>query len=292
MDFVHLDVFASCPFSGNSVTVFFPSTWPTPGQMLAITQEFRHFESIFARPAGSSGHWSARVFDLAEELDFAGHPVLGAAAALHGRLGGDRARLWSFDLPARTVTVQTTVTGGGYSAILDQGRPEYGPPVNAAMLGPVLRGLGLSAADLTPDLRPAVISTGLRYLLIPVSAAALARASIVVADFASRLSAAGAQYVYLLDPDRPEGRHWDNAGRPEDVATGSAAGPVAAYLAQAGRVRPNEAFILHQGRHAGRPSQLRAEAHGSAADITRVRVGGDVALVATGKLRSTPEPAQ
>ena len=40
----------------------------------------------------------------------------------------------------------------------------------------------------------------------------------------------GADFVYVLDPDRPEGRTWDNSGLTEDVATGSAAGPTAAYL--------------------------------------------------------------
>ena len=37
----------------------------------------------------------------------------------------------------------------------------------------------------------------------------------------------GAKFAYVLDPQRPEGRTWDNAGRVEDVATGSAAGPAA-----------------------------------------------------------------
>jgi len=52
----------------------------------------------------------------------------------------------------------------------------------------------------------------------------------------------------VLDPDRPEGRTWDNRGVTEDVATGSAAGPVAAYLISLG-VRPaDKAFQVVESR--------------------------------------------
>ena len=241
MKFQHVDVFADAPFTGNSVTVFLADGTAATGQMLSITREFRHFESIFLWPTAAGSRWRARVFDLEGELDFAGHPVLGAAAVLHDRAGGDATRQWTIELSAKTVTVQTARDrtardrtprdGTGFRATLDQGRPGYGPSVSGAAAAPILHGIGLCAADLTPGLEPAVVSTGLRYLVIPVSAAALARAAITAADFASRLAAVSAQFAYLLDPDALEGRHWTNDGRTEDIATGSAAGTVGAYLA-------------------------------------------------------------
>jgi trans-2,3-dihydro-3-hydroxyanthranilate isomerase len=288
MDFQHVDVFADTPFTGNSLTVFLSDGAVTAAQMLSVTREFRHFESIFLRPTAAPDRWRARVFDLEEELGFAGHPVLGAAAVLHDRVGGDTTRWWTIELPAKTVTVQTTVDGTDFHAVLDQGRPEYGPSVTGAALGPVLDGIGLGAADLVSGLAPAVVSTGLRYLVIPVFGPALARAAIAVPDFAFRLAATGAQFAYLLDPDSLEGRHWTNDGRTEDVATGSAAGTVGAYLARAGRVALDQAFVLHQGRFTGRPSRLQVEPRGRAGDIAQVLVGGQVALVAKGTLRSLP----
>jgi PhzF family phenazine biosynthesis protein len=296
MDFQHVDVFADTPFTGNSLTVFLSDGAVTAGQMLSVTREFRHFESIFLEPTAAEDRWRARVFDLEEELGFAGHPVLGAAAVLHDRAGGDTTRQWTISLPAKTVTVQTTRDGAVFRAVLDQGRPEYGPSVTGAavasvltsVLASVLDGIGLGAADLVPGLEPAVVSTGLRYLVIPVSAAALGRAAITAPDFGGRLAAAGAQFAYLLDPDGLEGRHWTNDGRTEDVATGSAAGTVGAYLARAGRVALNQPFVLHQGRFTGRPSQLRVEPRGRDGDVAQVLVGGQVALVAQGTLRSLP----
>ena len=285
MDFQHVDVFADIPFTGNSVTVFLDDSTLATGQMLSITQEFRHFESIFLHPTAAETRWRARVFDLVGELDFAGHPVLGAAAVLHDHIGGESSRSWTVELPGKTVTVQTTRHGTVFRATLDQGRPVYEPSVTGAAAAAILHGIGLCAADLRPGLEPAVVSTGLRYLVVPVSAA---RAS-AAADFAGRLAAVGAQFAYLLDPDGLEGRHWTNDGRIEDIATGSAAGTVGAYLARAGRVPLNRPFVLHQGRFTGRPSQIRVEPRGSAGDIARVLVGGQVAPVARGTLRSLPQ---
>jgi trans-2,3-dihydro-3-hydroxyanthranilate isomerase len=292
MEFQHVDVFAGAPFTGNSLTVFLADGTVGTGQMLSITREFRHFESIFLWRTAVDSRWRARVFDLEGELDFAGHPVLGAAAALHDRAGRDTTRQWTIELPAKTVTVQTTRDGSIFRATLDQGRPVYGPSVTGAVVSPVLDGIGLCAADLMPGLEPAVVSTGLRYLVIPVSGSALARAAITAADFASRLAAVGAQFAYLLDPDGLEGRHWTNDGRTEDIATGSAAGTVGAYLARAGRVALNQPFTLHQGRFTGRPSQIQVEPCGSAGDIARILVGGQVTLVATGTLRNLPRLTQ
>jgi len=44
--------------------------------MTRITQEMPHFESVFLTPDPANDRILAgRVFDLAEELDFAGHPL-------------------------------------------------------------------------------------------------------------------------------------------------------------------------------------------------------------------------
>jgi trans-2,3-dihydro-3-hydroxyanthranilate isomerase len=288
MDFQHVDVFAGEAFTGNSLTVFIDDGSLSSGQLLAITQEFRHFESVFLTATKTPDRWRARVFDLFGELDFAGHPILGAAAALHARHGGGEVRSWLMDLPVGTIGVETVSSGTGFRATMDQGRPDYGPTVAGPGLAHVLQGIGLQAADLAAGFEPAVVSTGLRYLLIPVTPAALGRAGITVSDFAGRLAAVGAQFAYLLDPDHLEGRHWNNDGRAEDVATGSAAGTVGAYLARSESVPMNESFVLHQGRFVGRPSRLHVTPQGEPGNVMRVLVSGDVRLVAQGTLAATP----
>jgi predicted PhzF superfamily epimerase YddE/YHI9 len=134
------------------------------------------------------GRVSARIFTAEEELPFAGHPVIGAAAALHR-------------LPMQ------------------------------------------------------VASTGLTYLIVPVTHG-LDRAQIAVRDFEERLASVGAKFVYVFDPDKLEGRSWDNTGALEDVATGTAAGPAAGFLAAHGLAAQDETILINQGRLLGRPSVI------------------------------------
>ena len=90
--------------------------------------------------------------------------------------------------------------------------------------------LGLPATALYPGLPLQVVSTGLPYLIVPVTPEGLAAATIRVHGFEALLRQSGAKFVYVVDPSGGEGRTWDNSGRVEDVATGSAAGRFTAHL--------------------------------------------------------------
>ncbi len=283
MRYHHVDVFAPEPYRGNSLAVFPDATGLSTHQMARITQELRHFESIFLTRDGDDHRWQARVFDLVEELDFAGHPVLGAACVLHELHGDTAPESWTIALPARTVRVTTRRREPGrFAGVLDQGAAEFldEPDVPLADLA---AWFALAEHDLDPDLPPEVVSTGLRYLILPVRAGALDRARIVPSDLAERLDALGAQFAYLLDATTPEGRHWNNDGRLEDVATGSAAGCVAAYLNRHERLDDGQTATLRQGRFLGRTSEIAIRVHDSS-----VEVGGDVVLVGTGALERLP----
>src|SRR6266436_5847432 len=124
-DYVHVDVFSSLPYSGNSLAVFPDARGLTAMQMLRITQELRHFETVFFEPAPQSHTVRARVFDLFEELPFAGHPVIGGAAVLHHGSGRPAPQTWGIELSAKAVAVTTHRTERGYYGLLDQGAPEF-----------------------------------------------------------------------------------------------------------------------------------------------------------------------
>ncbi|PWK64192.1 PhzF family phenazine biosynthesis protein [Streptomyces sp. CG 926] len=288
MRYHHVDVFTDRPYSGNSLAVFPEADPLTGGQMQAITQEMRHFESVFLVRDSSPGRprtWRARVFDLAGELEFAGHPLIGAAAVLHALHGDGDHEAWTLRLPGRPVQVSTERRGPGrYESHLDQGAATFlGRPDPEGLAGL----FALEPADLDPDLPPEVVSTGLRYLVLPVRGDALARARVVEALDAP-LARIGAEFAYLLDAAAMEGRHWSNDGLLEDVATGSGAGCAAAYLRSHGRIGAGERSPLRQGRFTGRPSTMTVSADGHGRDIRPVRVGGGVALVGEGHLRELP----
>jgi PhzF family phenazine biosynthesis protein len=278
-------VFASRPYAGNSLPVFLDAPDLDSRQMLAITQELRHFEAIFLTDTGEADRYGARVFDLFEELPFAGHPIIGAAAALHDRDGSDEARTWTFDLPDKSVTVVTQRTGGGYSGLLDQGPATFLHEVDAT--DEIAAAFNLSADDLHPSLPLAVVSTGLRYLIVPVSSDVLPRASIK-RDITPLLQGLGAQFAVVFDAGALEIRHWNNDGIVEDIATGSAAGTIGAYRLRYCGAATGAAFRLNQGRFTGRPSQMVVEPSGSPDAVHSVKVGGEVAIVGSGRLEVLP----
>ena len=121
-------------------------------------------------------------------------------------------------------------------------------------------------------------------MLLPVTPAGLAKAKQCRLLDVELLNC-GAAFVYLLDVDSLEGRTWDPAGQVEDIATGSAAGPVAAYLVNQGVRGPEQAFSLNQGRFLQRPSRLDV----CVAIDGRVRVGGHVQLLARAELLIDPK---
>jgi trans-2,3-dihydro-3-hydroxyanthranilate isomerase len=289
VQFQLVDVFTSTPYRGNSLSVFPDAGGLSANQMAQITAELRQFESIFLNPAGRQYHWQASIFDLFEELDFAGHPVIGAACVLHHQHGGDKVHgRWTLELASGALTVQTERRGpGAFHAVL--------PHMDAHFLGepsPISRAqvaswFSLLIGDLDTRLPLEVVSTGLRYLIVPVRKGALGRARITHRELDVVLAELGAEYAYLLDAEAGEGRHWNNDGVVEDAATGSAAGCVAAYLHRHGLLGNDQDTELRQGRFTNRPSLISISARSADGGVS-VRVGGEVVLVGSGRLDALP----
>jgi trans-2,3-dihydro-3-hydroxyanthranilate isomerase len=274
-----LDVFAERPLAGNGVAIFPDARQLSSASMQALTQELRQFESVFLLPGASANAYQARIFTMEEELPFAGHPIIGTAALLHHLYCPGASAEWSLQLLAKNVTVRTRRQDRGFYAEMDQGRSEFGAPLAREQALRFAEAFGLSTTELDSRYPATVVSNGLPYLLLPVTAQGLARAKQQRA-LAAELAALGADFVYLLDVDAREGRTWDPLGLIEDIATGSAAGPVAAYLVKYGLQRHDERFRLNQGRFLDRPSRLdvcvAADGH--------VSVGGSVQLLARAEL--------
>ena len=86
-----------------------------------------------------------------------------------------------------------------------------------------------------------------------------------------------------MDIANKQGRTWDNLGLVEDVATGSAAGPVGAYLVKNGFENTDIEIILSQGDFLLRPSKIKITVS-SLNDQNDVYVKGDVCKVAIGQI--------
>jgi trans-2,3-dihydro-3-hydroxyanthranilate isomerase len=279
----HIDVFSRRALQGNGLVVVLDAESLSTAVMQQLTREVRQFETAFLTAVDLPGRSArVRIFTEDEELDFAGHPVLGAAAVLHTLLPAPAAEeSWALAVAQRSVETRTRGAAGWVDAAMDQGVPQLGQAVAGELAEAYRDALNLVHGQLHPALPMQVVSTGLPYLIVPVQAG-LDRARISHPGFEQLLNVSGAKFVYVLDPARPEGRTWDNSGRVEDVATGSAAGPAAGYLLHHGVHPAGEPLLIHQGRFTGRPSTIEVRPGPGG----RLWVGGPVAPVAAGRFHA------
>ena len=283
LDFWLVDVFARQPLSGNGLSVFILDEALSGDAMQSITREMRQFETIFLTRTESDSRINARIFTMEEELPFAGHPVIGAAALLHAEFFAFDAEVnLEFVMQQRNIGVISRRREDSCVVEMDQGAASFDPPLPAAKNAAFLQALNISATDLAPGLPLQVVSTGLPYLIVPV-ASNLDRARIVATDFAVLLESVGAKFAYLLDVNALEGRTWDNDGRVEDIATGSAAGPAAAYLVAHEKYPADEELVISQGRFVDRPSEIFATVRGGHG--LGVSISGQACIVGSGALR-------
>lgn len=276
-----MDVFSSTPLKGNGLTVVFPEKPITKGKLLKISQEFKQFETIFIFPK-EEDCYPVRIFTVEEELDFAGHPILGAAAALHLL---NKPNMESCKIALRTgeriVELSSEKRGGYYVASMNQGCASFIKTIFPDNIISILQALGLTENDVHKEFPIESVSTGLPYLLLPVKdLKTLENAKINSNNFEELLKREGAKFLYIFNPETMECRSWDNFGAVEDIATGSAAGPLCAYLVKNGYKCKGEEIIINQGRFVGRSSVIT----GIVADNDNVIIRGDVSLFAKGEI--------
>jgi trans-2,3-dihydro-3-hydroxyanthranilate isomerase len=247
--------------------------------MLAFARETRLSETTYVQsPSAAGADYRNRIWMATGELPFAGHPSLGTAVAVAVARGESEAR-YVQQTPAGLQPVEVRFQDDCARAWMLQEVAQMGPQVDP---GQALAAVGLAANDAAGvRLRPQVVSTGVPHLIVPVQRAALARARADHAALKALLEPLGAVCLYVVAWESG-GQAWarsffvDVAGATEDPATGSAAGPLLAYLHERTGLRTLD---IHQGVEMGRRSLLRCRFD---EETERVRVGGDVVILARG----------
>jgi trans-2,3-dihydro-3-hydroxyanthranilate isomerase len=272
-----LDVFTDVPLEGNGLAVVHDADDLSDETMLRFAREMRLSETTFVQTSSAVGaDYRNRIWTITEEIPFAGHPSLGTAVAV-ARARGAREARYVQQTGVGLQEIDVRIDGDHAFASILQEPAVFGPEPGRAE---VMAAVGLDGDDADDDLPPQVVSTGLETLIAPVSKPdAVSRALPDFGRIDALLDGYGARSLYLVacDPAKASARarmFTGSAGVGEDPATGSAAGPLCAYLHRRKR-RPR--VEVTQGVEMGRPSLLFADLEGD-----RARVGGSVVAVIDG----------
>jgi trans-2,3-dihydro-3-hydroxyanthranilate isomerase len=272
-----LDVFTDRPLAGNQLCVVPEPGAMTSDRMQAIAREIGFSETTFVTST-SADRYEMRIFTPGAELPFAGHPSLGTAFLLASE-GRVRTSVTQ-SVPAGDVAIEVDLARG--RARMEQLPPIFRSPLED--LDALAEAAGVPRGDLHPDLPPQVVSTGLAHLLVGTGHEETVRwARPDLAKLGPLLAESGgtALYLFSLSEGRIKARGFaPGVGVTEDPATGSAAGPLGAYLVERGAV-PAGAMTIVQGEEVGRPSTLEVEVQ-RGDEGWRVWVGGGVVAVAEG----------
>jgi trans-2,3-dihydro-3-hydroxyanthranilate isomerase len=296
--FYTLDVFTDQLFGGNPLAVFPDAQGLTDGQMQKIAAEINYSETVFVfPPATEVGNFRLRIFTPKTELDFAGHPTIGAAYLL-GLLQPPSPLVtttWQLEEPVGLVPVtlhydqgqlvQTELT----VAQLPQTQGYVPSRGDLALL------LGLSIDRLQQgEYEAKAYSCGLPFLFISlVDEDALNRISFSPAVWQDLLADQWAHCVYCLAPADPALGLLDNKliygrmfapglGIAEDPATGSGVAALGGYLGDRLNSSGSYHWQIEQGKALGRPSQLELTVVKENQAITAVKVAGRSVLVSEG----------
>lgn len=280
-EYALLDVFTDRKFGGNQLAVFHDGWGVSDEDMQAVARELNFSETVFVAKPEQGGDHKLRIFTPARELPFAGHPTVGAAFFLSDGKDVD------LRLEEGVGTLTVTVTSGFVE--MEQPRPTFGPELDVATTFEKLRAaIGIATRVSAPP--PQVVSCGNPFLFVPIAAGEVASLDVSASalnDLLAEVDAMGLYAFTTSDLARPDstvhGRMFaPAAGVSEDPATGSAAGPLAAYLVRHGLAKAGDRIVVEQGFEMGRPSLMYARIGGTADAIATVHVGGRVAVAGGG----------
>ena len=286
VDYRIVDVFTQTPLEGNALAVFHDATGLDHATMQKIAREMNLSETTFVFPAERSGSAArVRIFTPVKEMMFAGHPTVGTAWVLRdvGKIAKDRRR---FVLDESVGPVDVRVDDEELIWLRTppiRTSREYDPALCAAAIG-------LEPGDLLGNVPCQNVSAGNPAVFIPLrDKAAVDRAEVDTVALRRLLADEPEPSCLFVFTPAEEGAYSrmfaNDFGIVEDPATGSATGPLAAFMMSHGLVSSADGsrFISEQGAKMGRRSILHVVIDGERGE-RGIEIGGHVAPLARATL--------
>lgn len=282
-----VDVFTTEALEGNALAVFTDASQIDEAIMQKIAREMNLAETTFVLPPENPDCVArVRIFTPKKEMTFAGHPTIGTSFVLldEGAIHNHH----SFCLEEKVGPVQIWVEHGECPMIW-----LLTPPISEGRIfdrSLCAQALGIETDDLL-DVDPQLLNAGNPTLLVGLkNEAAVDRAWLDSQGMRILTDGEGEQFCVFVFSQTSEGVYSrmfaPEYGVPEDPATGSSTGPLAAFMIKHGLLTgaSNTRFISEQGTKMGRRSLLHVRIAGNKQG-EGIYVGGHVTAIAEGRMR-------
>jgi trans-2,3-dihydro-3-hydroxyanthranilate isomerase len=284
--FVTVDVFTSRALEGNQLAVFTDARGMSDLEMQAVARETRLSETTFIIPRDEATERAdgvkVRIFTVAEEMPFAGHPTLGTAFVI---ANAREVKDVSLALKVGKIPVSFKTTPDGLFGEMTQRDPEFGKIHDAEEIA---NATSIALEEIDTSLPIQTVSTGFAFAIVTLrSLATLSKLELDLKKADAYLATSDARLFFFVtrDTDGEAGlraRMLFYGG--EDPATGSASGCTAAWMVRHRLAKPDEQVLITQGVEMKRPSSIFVRASLDGARVHNVRVGGHCAEVMRGEL--------
>ncbi|ERT04989.1 phenazine biosynthesis, PhzF family protein [Lyngbya aestuarii BL J] len=293
MEFYIVDVFAEDKYAGNQLAVIFGEGVASlsDAEMQQIAQEMNYSETSFIPSSKTEdGGYDVRIFTPQKELPFAGHPTLGTAYIMQQEIIKKPLEQIILNLGIGQIPVTLTQDKDGDEILwMQQNKPEFYHTLEGDL---VAQALGLDIAEIDSRFPIQEVSTGIPFILVPLTnLAALKKAKVNLESYSKLMEITHSNEILVFSPEPYSPENQISArmfapalGIPEDPATGSANGCLAGYLIKHSYFGQDQIEVkVEQGYEINRPSILYLKAR-QVTDTIEVRVGGKVVKVAKGEL--------
>jgi trans-2,3-dihydro-3-hydroxyanthranilate isomerase len=289
LDYYVLDVFTDQRYKGNQLSVVAIENELTIDQYYDISREFGYSETSFVHYSTELNAFVVRSFTPAKfEVAGAGHNLLGAVClALLKKWDifntqGNQPYVFIKDTK---IPLRITEENGLPFVAMKQRPAEV---INTVPIELISGAVGLTTEELTlHDWAINIVQTEVPHLMVPVKDAATLKKAVSNKSLLKQLSATfGFEGCYLFTTNLAgekylaETRFFNpGIGIDEDPATGTAAGPLAGYLAKLGYIPKDQDFLILQGEYVEHPSTIRVKVVEDG-----IWVSGSAAIVMEGKI--------
>lgn len=282
LPFYIVDVFAKEKYAGNQLAVFMDAENLSTEEMKKIAREINFAESSFVTKLNvESNSAEIRIFTPSQEMQFAGHPIIGTSWVLMNKIFKSNSK--EIELIVRIGVIP--VIEKNNLVWLKAAQPQF---LNTFLKHDFFECSNLEMADF--DLRFPIqeVTTGSAFVLVPIATKkALNSIQLDVEKMNAWLDKNcktdhKALYFFCLEEGNLTSRmlYLEDNQLKEDAATGSASTCLQAFLLQ--YYKPELTITNHQGEMIGRPSEI--EFDGILVENNfEIKIGGKTQFVAQGE---------